>query len=1643
PFLSFSQRRFVSVTVSDDRSVVHRICSGQVILDLSSAIKELVENSLDAGATSIEINLRDYGEDHFQVIDNGCGISPTNFKVLALKHHTSKLEDFTDLQSLTTFGFRGEALSSLCALGNLTVETRTKNENVATLLTFDQSGLLIAEKKTARQIGTTVTVRKLFSNLPVRSKEFKRNIRKEYGKLVSLLNAYALIAKGVRFVCSNTAGKTPKSVVLNTQGRGSLKDNIITVFGMNTFTSLQPVSICISDDCRVEGFLSKPGQVQFFLHIQEKTKRKGTMYTDKKLCSWIGRENWTVIQEVLKVQANITTILAVYSMLGRRENPGEHEAMRKMKNEFMINWDGLRTKDGERVLVLAATNRPFDLDEAVIRRLPRRSKILSVILAKEEIAPDVDLEAIANMTDGYSGSDLKNLCVTAAHLPIREILETEKKEKTAAQSENRPTPALYNCTDIRPLSMNDFKVAHEQVCASVSSDSSNMNELQQWNELYGEGGSRKKTSLSYFIIAQSELKTNVIVVDALKLSLMVTSAKNVIFSFTRNVVRRPPNISNTHLTPLTFCSSADCNLCGNQTNGDLSYWCEICDFQVELHCAKFPPPEIIEVSETHRHNLTLLKERITFDCDAKCGKRGYGFAYKCDECKIAFHVECVWHPPEVKHPLEYKTIDAGERVSLPWIHKHFMIPCIDLRRGHCCGRLEVMPDGYYCNSCGFFVHKKCGNKVPESIQHPSHSVHLLWLHITPNHTSCDLCGNTIVDLSYSCKICGFDIDLYCLNYPPPKVIENSGKHHHKLTLFKQRCNFDCDTNCGKAGRKEFHYKCDECNLAFHVDCAWHPPEVEHSSEVNHSYHSLHPLKLFMGRLPEYSDGKCRLCGSEVDPRLFYHCSSCNFTLDMCCVLKPPPEYLVDLKAHDHQLTLLPRLDSFTCNACGLKGDRSPYICDRYMELDVLCSSVSEPYFHPSHPLHPLYFILPNQYEFCNGCNKQERHVLMCIEDGCEFFLDFKCATLPQVVKHRVNDYPLSLSYGEEEASGKYWCDICEKESDPRVWFYTCKDTKCVLGDLAGLMPSSTIIYRRQSSSEPQIHIAPTGAYIFTGCMVHISSKEGSRRERLSMLAKRAVQAAQALQHKKPTSSVDADITGGSTLSSQALPKQEVSTATSKSYTFKSGDRVKFVGPSSSAISSLQGPIRGPAIGYQGKVVLAFEDNSSSKIGIRFDKAVPDGNDLGGLCEEEHGFFCAASSLRLDGPSSDDADKLAVNEVFEVAIKESEGGSLVLFLKDIEKSLVGNSDVYATLKGRLENLPDNIVVMASQSQLDSRKEKSHPGGFLFTKFGGNQTALLDLAFPDNFGKLHDRSKETPKSMKQITRLFPNKVAIQLPQDETVLLDWKEKLDRDTEILKVQANITSILAVLTKNRLDCPDLGTLSIKDQTLPSESVEKVVGWALSHHLMNCAEPTVKDNKLVISAESITYGLQMLHGIQNENKSSKKSLKDVVTENEFEKKLLSDVIPPSDIGVSFDDIGALENVKDTLKELVMLPLQRPELFDKGQLTKVDEAIANMTDGYSGSDLKNLCVTAAHLPIREILETEKKEKTAAQAENRPTPALYSCTDIRPLSMNDFKVAHEQVCASVSSDSSNMNELQQWNELYGEGGSRKKTSLSYFM
>ncbi|CAH1757432.1 14550_t:CDS:10 [Entrophospora sp. SA101] len=134
-----------------DSTSIHKICSGQVILDLAMAAKELVENSLDAKAKTIEIRFKEYGLQSIEVIDDGTGIHEQNYESLALKHHTSKLSNFEDLLDIESFGFRGEALSSLCALSKLTVTTCTE-ENVPTGAKLDARTKLLSTNGTNNNI---------------------------------------------------------------------------------------------------------------------------------------------------------------------------------------------------------------------------------------------------------------------------------------------------------------------------------------------------------------------------------------------------------------------------------------------------------------------------------------------------------------------------------------------------------------------------------------------------------------------------------------------------------------------------------------------------------------------------------------------------------------------------------------------------------------------------------------------------------------------------------------------------------------------------------------------------------------------------------------------------------------------------------------------------------------------------------------------------------------------------------------------------------------------------------------------------------------------------------------------------------------------------------------------------------------------------------------------------------------------------------------------------------------------------------------------------------------------------------------------------------------------------------------------------
>lgn len=155
-------------------SVANQIAAGEVIQRPASIIKELVENSLDAGATHIQIVVEDAGKSLVQVIDNGCGMSETDARLSFERHATSKIKQASDLFALHTMGFRGEALASIAAVAQVELRTRTATSDLGTNILIEGSKV-VNQEATSCPVGCNFAVRNLFFNVPARRKFLKSN----------------------------------------------------------------------------------------------------------------------------------------------------------------------------------------------------------------------------------------------------------------------------------------------------------------------------------------------------------------------------------------------------------------------------------------------------------------------------------------------------------------------------------------------------------------------------------------------------------------------------------------------------------------------------------------------------------------------------------------------------------------------------------------------------------------------------------------------------------------------------------------------------------------------------------------------------------------------------------------------------------------------------------------------------------------------------------------------------------------------------------------------------------------------------------------------------------------------------------------------------------------------------------------------------------------------------------------------------------------------------------------------------------------------------------------------------------------------------------------------------------------------------
>ncbi|XP_009888439.1 PREDICTED: PMS1 protein homolog 1 isoform X4 [Charadrius vociferus] len=234
---------------------IRLLSSSQVITSVVSVVKELIENSLDASATNIDIKLENYGFNKIEVRDNGNGIKVADVPVMAIKHYTSKISSSEDLERLTTYGFRGEALGSICCISEVLITTKTADDDFSTQYALDSKGHITSKKPSHLGQGTTVTVLKLFKNLPVRKQFYSTNrkCKEELKKIQDLLIAYGIIKPDLRITLTHN-----KAVIWQKTRVSDHKMACMSVLGTAVMGSMVPFQHCCEDpEINLSGFLPK------------------------------------------------------------------------------------------------------------------------------------------------------------------------------------------------------------------------------------------------------------------------------------------------------------------------------------------------------------------------------------------------------------------------------------------------------------------------------------------------------------------------------------------------------------------------------------------------------------------------------------------------------------------------------------------------------------------------------------------------------------------------------------------------------------------------------------------------------------------------------------------------------------------------------------------------------------------------------------------------------------------------------------------------------------------------------------------------------------------------------------------------------------------------------------------------------------------------------------------------------------------------------------------------------------------------------------------------------------------------------------------------------------------------------------------
>lgn len=327
-----------------DELTINKIAAGEVIERPASVIKEMVENSIDAGATNITVEIKNGGISYIKVTDNGKGIAKDDLEIAFERHATSKIRSADDLDTVTSMGFRGEALASIAAISQVEMVSKTEEQQTGYKIVVE-GGDVLEQEEIGCQTGTAITVRNLFFNTPVRYKFLKKDYT-ESGYIEDAITRIALVNPNIAIKLINT-GKT----VIQTNGSGELKNVIYSIYGKDVANGVAELNYQY-EDITVSGVIGKPEIARsnrsnqlFFVnkrYIKDKTLTAATEQAYKGLIP-IGKFGFVILNiEMNPAKVDVNVHPAKLEVRFEEENKifqSIYHAIKDtlLKNELVVN----------------------------------------------------------------------------------------------------------------------------------------------------------------------------------------------------------------------------------------------------------------------------------------------------------------------------------------------------------------------------------------------------------------------------------------------------------------------------------------------------------------------------------------------------------------------------------------------------------------------------------------------------------------------------------------------------------------------------------------------------------------------------------------------------------------------------------------------------------------------------------------------------------------------------------------------------------------------------------------------------------------------------------------------------------------------------------------------------------------------------------------------------------------------------------------------------------------------------------------------------------------------------------------------------------------------------------------------------------